>query len=232
MIEELSNEQRETYDAVFQHPISGNVERRSVRSMFEALGEVTQEHNGNLKIDLNGHTLVLHPADSRHTAGFDEVMQIRHFLKAAGGAEEKIGGDRLHLLVIIESRQALIYRSEFNGWTPEQVVPYDPQGSGHHVHNVHDHGGSPNRPVGASFYKAIAKSLKGADEILMFGASVAGRNAMDALLAELELNHHDVFAKVASALVVDEKHISEELLLERARAFYHVAEAPKESGVA
>lgn len=81
MIQGLSHDHQRTYNEIFQHPISGNLERGAVRSMFEALGNVTEEHNGNLKVHRNGHMLVLHPIHSKHPAENDEVMRIRHFLE-------------------------------------------------------------------------------------------------------------------------------------------------------
>src|SRR5438874_6501197 len=50
-----------TYDAVFQHPISRNLQWRDLRSMLESLADVVVENNGNLKFTRNGQTLTVHP---------------------------------------------------------------------------------------------------------------------------------------------------------------------------
>ena len=220
MVEVLSNDQQRTYDAVFQHPISSNLDRRELRSLFEAIGEVTEEHNGNLKIDRNGHSLTLHPGHSNHPADMEEIMQIRHFLK---GSEEQVLNaptEPLQLLVVIEHRQALVFRSEMKDSLPEKVVPHSTHRNPRHVHNAQEHGGRQSRPAGPSFYKAIAENLEGADEILLFGTGEGGRKSMDTLLTELRENHLDLFNCVVGSLEVGGKHLSDELLLEKAREFY------------
>jgi hypothetical protein len=221
MIEGLSHEHQRTYDSVFQHPITSNLDRRQVRSMFEAIGDVTEEHNGNLKIDRNGHTLRLRPTHSNHPAGFEEVMQIRHFLKTSEREPSAADADRIHLLVVVDQRQVLIYRSQLRGSLPESVVPYDPRGVGWHAHDVPDLSGSPHRLATTAFYSMVAESLKGADEILMFGTRAGGRNFMDTLVEELKEKHPAIFERIVGALVVDEKHVPMDVLLAKARVFYH-----------
>jgi hypothetical protein len=218
---ELAHDDQRTYDRVFQHPITANLDRRDVRSMFEALGTVIPEHNGDLKVQRNGHTLVLHPAHSNHPAGHEEVMTIRHFLEASKSSEMPAGKPRTHLLVIVEHRQVLIYRTDFAHSLPEQIAPYDPEHNGQHVHSIQDHKGNLHRPAAPTFYTAIAKSLRDADEILIFATRACGKTLMDNLLAELELNHAEVARRVLCAILVDDRHITEEDLLAKARKYYH-----------
>jgi hypothetical protein len=52
---------RATLEKIFRHPAGGNVESRQVRSLLEALGAATPEHNGNVKVTLGGETEVLQP---------------------------------------------------------------------------------------------------------------------------------------------------------------------------
>jgi len=219
-IEELSNDQQRTYDALFQHPISGNLERRELRSLFAALGEVTDEHNGNLKFERNGHSLVLHPTHLNQPTGVEDITRIRHFLKESEEVGKLLASEPLCLLVVIEHRQALVFRSEMIGSVPEKIVPHSTHRNPRHVHNAQEHGGRQSRPAGPSFYKAIAENLEGADEILMFGTGDGGRKSMDTLLVELRDNHSELFHRVVGSLEVGGKHATDELLLEKAREFY------------
>ena len=76
----LTGSHLRTYDRIFQHPISHNLEWRDVCALFEEMGDVEAEPNGNLKATRNGHSLVLHPPHAKDVP-VDEIMIIRHFLK-------------------------------------------------------------------------------------------------------------------------------------------------------
>ena len=77
----LTGSHQRTYDRIFQHPISHNLEWRDVHALFEELGQVTKEHNGSLKVTRNGQTLILHPTSEKDVSEMDEVMTLRHFLE-------------------------------------------------------------------------------------------------------------------------------------------------------
>lgn len=49
----LSRAHLHTLEQVFQHPITHNLEWRKVVSLFEAEGQIEQEHNNHLKVTLN-----------------------------------------------------------------------------------------------------------------------------------------------------------------------------------
>ena len=220
MTKTLSTEHQRTYDSIFQHPISANLERRDVKALFDALGEVTEEHNGNLKFDRNGQTLILHPSHTNHPANVEEVMTIRHFLESTATPLLPREVSPLHLLVVIEHRQAMVFRSELSGSITETIVPHSTHRNPRHVHNAQEHGGRQSRPAGASFFKAIAENLEGADEILMFGTGEGGRKAMDTLTEELRTNYTELLDRVVGSIEVGVKHLTEEDLLEKAREFY------------
>lgn len=55
-------------------------------------------------------------------------MQIRHFLERSNTPAEAIVAEGIHLLVVIDHREARIYKAELHGSIPERIVPYDPDG--------------------------------------------------------------------------------------------------------
>jgi hypothetical protein len=85
----LSGSHLRTYERIFQHPISHNLEWRDVRSLFGEIGEIEEEPNGNLKITRNGHTFVLHPSGKKDISEMDEIMAIRHFLERSDSEAAK-----------------------------------------------------------------------------------------------------------------------------------------------
>jgi hypothetical protein len=82
---DLNNEHRDTLEKIFSHPSSGNIEWRQVRSLLEAVGTVTEEHNGKLKITLGSETEVLQPP---RTKDIDQqmIVDLRRMLSHAGVA--------------------------------------------------------------------------------------------------------------------------------------------------
>jgi hypothetical protein len=50
----LSGDHRATLEKILRHPASGNIEWRQVRSLLEAVGATTEEHNGKVRVTLGG----------------------------------------------------------------------------------------------------------------------------------------------------------------------------------
>src|ERR1700733_12683952 len=107
-----------------------------------------------------------------------------------------------HLLVVIDHQEAKVYRTEVHGAVPERIVPHDPYSYGKHLHSAHEWTDGKRQPERKSFYEAIAKTLRGAEQILLFGSGTGRSSAMDQLLADLKDHHADVAAKIIGSVVV------------------------------
>ena len=88
MTADLDNHHRDTLERIFSHPSSGNIEWRQVRSLLEAVGTVTEEHDGKLEVTLGPETETLHRP---HGKDIDQqmIVDLRRMLRAAG-----LDGDR------------------------------------------------------------------------------------------------------------------------------------------
>jgi hypothetical protein len=94
--EHLTNHQRTTVEKLLRHPTSGNVEWRQVVSMLRAIGTVTEEHNGNLKVTIGPETEVLHPPRGKDIDR-QMVSDLRRMLEQAGlapGGPPAVGDQR------------------------------------------------------------------------------------------------------------------------------------------
>lgn len=211
---------RNTYKAVFRYPAAQNLEWKDVRSMLGAMTDVVYGHNGSLKVSRNGQTLVLHPSPDQEVAAVRELMQIRRFLERSGAASAEPMAAGTHLLVVINHRQARIYKTELKGSVPEQITPYDPGGFNRHLHYVQDDSNGQRKPERKSFYSDVAKALRGAEKILVFGSGTGASSAMEHLLSELKHQHADVARHIIGSIVLDEKHMTENQILAKAREFY------------
>ncbi len=83
----LSSHHRDTIKKLFSHPPSRNIEWREVVSLLEAIGTVTHEHNGKLKVALGPETEVL-PAPHGKDVETQIVVDLRRMLKQAGFAPD------------------------------------------------------------------------------------------------------------------------------------------------
>jgi hypothetical protein len=126
----------------------------------------------------------------------------------------------LHLLVVIDHQEARVYRTEIHGAVPERIAPYDPHGYGKHLHSAHEWTDGKRQAERKSFYEAIAKTLQGAEQVLLFGSGTGRSSAMDMLLADLKAHHADVAETIIGSVVVDAHHTTEGQLLAKARDFY------------
>jgi hypothetical protein len=225
MQSQLSGPHQKTYHHIFQHPIPHNLQWREVWSMLNAMVDATaaEDEKGNLKVTRNGQMLVLHRPRGKDLADKKELMQVRHFLERSGIPVPAPAAAGTHLLVVIDHREARIYSAELHGTVPQKIAPYDPFGFGRDLHYNQDDSNGQRKPERKSFYEAVAKTLRGARQILLFGTGTGSSSAMEHLLEELKHNHRDIAARVIGSITVDEHHLTEAQLLAKARDLFVVS---------
>ncbi|MHB1425259.1 MAG: hypothetical protein ACYC3I_18980 [Gemmataceae bacterium] len=77
-----------------------------------------------------------------------------------------------HLLVIIDHLEARVYRTEAHGAVPVSIAPYDPHGYKKHLHSAREWTDGKRQPERKSFYEAIAKTSRGAEQVLLDAGEV------------------------------------------------------------
>jgi hypothetical protein len=216
----LTGSHLRTYNTIFQHPVSHNLEWRSVRSLLSKLGEVTDEPNGNLKATRNGLSLVLHLSRSKDVAETEELMAIRHFLEQseqAGARPKQVDPD---WLLVIDHHEARIYRSAAPGAVPQQVRPHVPEDFFRHAHNSRDFTRGQEKPDPNSFFEPVVAMLNGAGTILVFGTGTGMSSEMDQFIDWAKINHPELSRRIVGSVVIDEHHMTEDEVLAKARAFH------------
>lgn len=83
MADRVNADHRATLERIFSHPTPGNVEWRQVISLLEAVGTVTEEHNGNVKVTIGNETDVLRPPREKDVDK-DTIVDLRRMLRNAG----------------------------------------------------------------------------------------------------------------------------------------------------
>jgi len=189
--------------------------------MLDSMTDIAQEESGQtLKLSRHGRTVTLHRPLQKNMSDLQELMDLRRFLQGSNlpASQPRVAG--VHLLVVIDHRLARIYKAELHGTVPQRVIPYDQSGAGRHLHYVEEDPTGQRKPELKSFYDAVAKTLHGADQILLFGSGTGASSAMEQLLAELKQHHRETAKLVVASVVVDQPHLTEDQLLAKARAFY------------
>jgi hypothetical protein len=219
---ELVGSHGRTYDHLFKHPSPHSVDWRELSSMLHALSDATvvQEHNGNLKITRNEIVLVLHRPHGKDIVDKDEIARVRHFIERSGNPVAATPGSGTHLLVVIDHHEARIFSAELRGTSPHRITPYDPFGYGRELRHTQTGGDGELQPERKSFYEAVAKTLRGAQQILLFGTATGASNAMEHLLLELKKHHPEIAERVVGSFIVDEHHLTEDQLLAKARDLF------------
>jgi hypothetical protein len=82
-VTDVNADHRATLERILDHSAGDNLEWRQVRSLLEAVGEVTEEHNGKLKVTVGDTTEVLQPPRGKDV---DRAMivDLRRMLTRAG----------------------------------------------------------------------------------------------------------------------------------------------------
>jgi hypothetical protein len=87
----LSNHERNTLHQIFEHPVSHNIEWRSVISLLETVGTVTQSSAGKLEVAL-GPEVEFFDQPAHKDIDAQMVVDLRRMLGKAGFAPD--AGDR------------------------------------------------------------------------------------------------------------------------------------------
>jgi hypothetical protein len=221
----LTGSHLRTYETIFQHPLSHNLEWRAVRSLFEKLGSVTEEPNGNLKVTRHGQVLVLHPPRTKDVADADEIMTLRHFLERSAAVPDAADGGEAHWLLVIDHHEARIFQPGVRGTLAELILPHPPEDYFRHAPHSRDFSRGQEKPDPNSFFEPVVKALAGGGPILIFGRGTGTGSEMDQFIVWTKRHHPEFAERIIGSLSVDEKHLSDGELLAKARDYYATAAA-------
>ncbi len=220
----LTGHHRKTYEHLFSHPMPQNLDWKDLLSMLTAIPDATvaEEHDGHVKVARGGESLTLRRPKGKDFSDKAELSQLKRFLERTDAPAEPAatGAVGTHLLVVIDHKEARVYSAEMDGSVPKQIKPYNPFGYADELRSSADDGNGKRSPELKSYYEAVAKTLRGAEQILLFGTGTGASNAAGHLLADLQKHHHDLAERVVGQVVIDEKHMTDDQLLAKARELF------------
>ena len=215
----LTGAHLQTYEAIFRHPAAHNLAWRDVRALFHELGHVDEEPNGNLKVTHNGETLVLPPSRTKDVTDISELLQLRHFLERSENAPPAPAATDGLAVVVIDHHEARIFHSDSPGSVAQQILPHPPEDHFRHAHNSKDFSRGQEKPDANSFFEPVARALRDATRLIVFGGGKGNASAREQFVVWLEHHHPALAARIIGSLVIDEHHITDAQLLAKARDF-------------
>jgi hypothetical protein len=147
-------------------------------------------------------------------------MALRHFLEKSEAASPATNGTEAHWLLMIDHREARIYRTAAPGAVPQVIRPHVREDFFRHAHNSQDFSRGQEKPDPNSYFEPVAGVLNGAHKILIFGTGTGTSSEMDQFVAWLRQHHPELATRIVGTEVVDEHHLTEAELLAKAREFY------------
>lgn len=223
---DLNGAHLRTFETIFQHPVSHNLQWHDVYALFRHLGQVVEESNGHFKVTLHGQTVVFLPPRKKDISDVEEVMKIRHFLERTAQPAPAATAAETHWLVLIDHHQVRIFHSARHGVAAEKVLPHEPDDYFRHAPNSKDFARGQEKPNPNNFFEPIAKALQGASQILIFGNGTGMASEMEQFVGWLQVHHAELAKRVIGTLTVDAHHQTDGQLLAVAREFYARRRAP------
>src|ERR1035438_8933183 len=192
-----------------------------------ALGQVVEEPNGNLKVTRNGQSLVIRPSSDKDV-GIDELMALRHFLTQSETLDPSAASAGSHVLVVIDHAETRIYNILRRGVAPQQVNPelLSTKEYFRHAHNSKGFTRGQEKPDPNTYFEPVANKLANAEHILLFGTGTGMASEMEQFVKWVNVRHSNLAKRIIGTVSVDEHHLTEGQMLEKARDFYAKAGWP------
>lgn len=219
---QMSAKDATTMGRIYQHPASHNLEWRDVVALVEHLGTVDEKDNGHITFAVNGASQGFHRPRDKDISDVQQILDLREFLERSGYGKNGTvdAGPGSQLLVVINQKETLIFRTDGDDSIPQRIEPYDPEDNLRFLKHTEGPDIDARSPENLTYYKAIADTLAGAHEVLLMGNGTGGSSAMGHLQDFLTATHPEIAAAISGALTVDIEALTDGELLEKARDFY------------
>jgi hypothetical protein len=218
LFSQLNEPQLLTYRAIFAHPTTHTLPWREVRALFTALGQVSEEPNGTVKLSFQGKSLVLQPSREKEVTNAADMVALRRLLSAAGEAPVPVVAGSW--LVVINHHEARVFHAVAPDSVAQLILPHGSSQTSHHTHQAKDFSRGREKPAPASFFAPLGQALASAPRILVCGSGKGAASEMAQFLTWTKEHHPQLAARIVGRLVIDEHHLTEAQILAKAREYY------------
>jgi len=218
----IFNRDRRALEAIFRHPLPGNLAWSEVLHLIDRLGTAHQEANGRLLFTIGEHRQIFHQPHAKELTP-EDIAQLRRFLESAGvtpasvdvveenPAVESAAPD---MVVAVDHHQARLFTVEGTSETARTLRPYDPHHFLHHLsHRQERELRGQREPEEPSYYSQIVAALARARRIVLLGHGAGHSNAAAYLEQVLRSKHPDISRRIVATEAVDLSALTERQLL-------------------
>jgi len=156
---------------------------------------------------------------------------LRHFLERSGPQEPAAAEKEIHWLLVIDHHEARILHAELVGAVPQRILPHGTGEYFRHQKDSKDTSRGQEKPDPNTFFGPVVQALQSSGPILVFGTGTGTGSEMEQFSTWARAHRPDVAQRIIGSVVVDEHHLTEGQLLEKAREFYAALPVPDESSV-
>ena len=154
-------------------------------------------------------------------------MKIRHFLRRPAPTAAAETGPGGRCLVIVNHHGVRIFRSAHCGTAAEPMPAHDPDDFSRHAPNSKAFAPGMEKPDPDTFFAPVAKALRSAEQIMIFGSGTGSSSEMERLVKWLRTHHPELAGRIVGAHVIDEHHTTDGQLLAKAKDLYAAVPAAK-----
>ena len=217
---DLTAKEQRTYDRIFQHPISHNLEWREVHTLLGRLGHLEDQHDGRVRVTRNGQMMVLSRPHHKDISEMHELMEIRHFIEKSNLPDPQAVGSTDHWLLVIDHQEARLFSSDAAGSVPQRILPHDPAEYFRQAHLAVCFSRGLAKPDPESYFEPIAKALGSSGDILLFGNGVGMSSEIEQFVNWAKRHHPALVKRIVGSVAIDEQHLTEPQILAKAREFF------------
>ena len=217
----LSKTSRLTIAALYQHPLSHNLEWSRVVALFEKLGTVDQTSHDKVAFSIGGeHHESLKPHGKDLAAS--DVITLRHMLSRAGWSPRASNGQDAtaamadrddaslsappDLLIAVEHHEARLYHLDVGSadLVDPVIKPYDPHHILHHLsHKDQSRERGQRAPEDHTFYERIAQAAALGGRVVVIGHGEGHSDAAHHLMEYVHKHHPELFSRITHELEAD-----------------------------
>jgi len=230
---DLSRHHQRTLERIWVHPLSRNLRLPQVEALLLALGAELQRHGQRLEIQFPGGARGwihsggggLHQGD----LGAEAIQRLRHLLQQAGVSPTQPtpmpdcprGDQAVRLVLLLDHRQTRLLRFEGEAVDHALLKPHGLWGGSENLSHRHDRDIAGQRaPLDHAYLEAIARSLQGANAVLLLGHGQGEADLRTLLLRHLKTHHPALLQSIVAIETVDASALSEPQLLALAQEHF------------
>ena len=227
---DLSRHHQRTLELIWVHPLSHGLRLGPVEALLVALGAELQRHGQRLEIQFPGGPRGwIHSGGGGHRQGdldAEAVQRLRDVLQQAGVSPQhptpvsdtSRGDQAVRLVLLLDHRQTRLLRLEGDAVDQALLKPHGLWGGTENLSHRHDRDIPGQRaPLDHAYLEAIARSLEGADAVLLLGHGHGQADVRTVLLRHLKAHHPALLQRIVAIETVDTSALTEPQLLALAR---------------